>query len=67
MGTTSPEPTAWSSGQVRQESLEERARRKGVSPIASVHDLSREGIWESDQELDEFLEHVRASRQADLA
>jgi hypothetical protein len=47
--------------------LEEQARRKGVRPIRSVHDLAREGIWESDQELDAFLDHVRASRQAETS
>jgi len=38
-----------------------------VKPITSVHDLARDGIWESDEELDAFLEHVRISRQSELA
>lgn len=35
--------------------IEEQARRKGVKPIESVHDLACEGFFESDEELDEFL------------
>jgi hypothetical protein len=50
-----------------RESLEEQAHRKGVRPIRSVHDLARDGVWESDQELDAFLDHVRASRQAETS
>jgi hypothetical protein len=50
-----------------RESLEEQARRKGLRPIVSVRDLARDDIWESDEELDEFLAHVHAARQADRA
>jgi hypothetical protein len=48
-------------------SLDELARRKGVRPVASVEEMAQEGIFESDEELDEFLAHVHAARQADLA
>jgi hypothetical protein len=34
--------------------LDEEARRKGVRPIASIDEL-RADVWESDEELDEFL------------
>jgi hypothetical protein len=34
--------------------LEEQARRKGVRPIASVDEL-RADVFESDEELEEFL------------
>jgi hypothetical protein len=48
-------------------SLDEMARRKGVRPVESVHDMARPGLFESDGELEEFLAHVLASRHADLA
>lgn len=48
-------------------SLDELARRKGVRPVTSVEDMAQEGIFESDEELEEFLAHVHATRQADLA
>jgi hypothetical protein len=46
--------------------LKEQARRKGVRPIASVDEL-RADVFESDQELDEFLAWVAAERKANLA
>lgn len=64
MSSTSPQPSSLPAA-VSRESLEEQARSKGVRPITSVHELARDGIWESDEELDAFLEHVRASRQAE--
>ena len=66
MSSTSPEPVSWPTGPVPQESLEDQARRKGVRPLASVHESAREGIWESEEELDAFLRHVRTSRHAEL-
>lgn len=40
---------------------------RGVRPIASVDELAASDIFESDEELDEFLTAVRADRDADLA
>ena len=48
-------------------SVEELARRQGVHPVESVEDMARPGIFESDQELEDFLAHVDAARRADLA
>ncbi|HVQ90785.1 MAG TPA: hypothetical protein VMU51_07090 [Mycobacteriales bacterium] len=48
-------------------SLDELARQQGVGPVRSVHDMARPHIFESDEELDEFLAHVSASRHANLA
>lgn len=48
-------------------SLDELARTKGVGPVESVEDMAEDGIFESDEELEEFLAHVHADRQADLA
>jgi hypothetical protein len=47
--------------------LDELARRKGVRPVESVEDMAEDGVFESDEELEEFLAHVYASRHADLA
>ncbi|MBQ1012345.1 hypothetical protein KBX53_15550 [Micromonospora sp. M51] len=46
---------------------EELARRQGVQPVASVDDLARPGLFESDEELDEFLTDLYASRRAGAA
>lgn len=48
-------------------SVEELARRQGVRPVASVEDMARPDLFESDEELEEFLAHVYAARHADLA
>jgi hypothetical protein len=47
--------------------VEELARRKGVRPVESVGDMAEDGVFESDEELDEFLAHVHSARQVDLA
>ena len=44
--------------------VEELARRQGVRPIRSADELARDGIWESDEELDAFIADVYASRRA---
>lgn len=46
--------------------LEEQARRKQVRPIESVDEL-RADVFESDDELDEFLADLRAFRHEHLA
>jgi hypothetical protein len=48
-------------------SVEELARRQGVKPITSVEDLVQPGMFESDEELDEFLADLYASRRAGMA
>jgi hypothetical protein len=48
-------------------SLDELARRRGVRPVTSVHDMARPNLFASDEEADAFLAHVANSRQADLA
>jgi len=47
--------------------VEELARRQGVRPIRSAHELARAGIFESDEELDEFLADLYAFRHSDLS
>lgn len=36
-------------------------------PVQSARDLTCDGIFDSDEELDEFLAHVRNTRGSDLA
>jgi hypothetical protein len=44
----------------------EQARRQGVRPIQTVEELVFPEVWESDEELDEFLADLYASRRAAL-
>lgn len=46
--------------------LEQQARRNHVQPIGSVDEL-RADMFESDEELDEFLADLRAFRHGHLA
>ena len=48
-------------------SVEELARRKGVQPVESVDDMARPGLFESDEEWQEFLADLYASRRSGLA
>jgi hypothetical protein len=48
-------------------SVAELAGRQGIGPIESVEELSRPGTFESDEELDEFLADLYASRRAGMA
>lgn len=45
----------------------ELARRQGVGPAASVDDLARPDLFESDEELADFLADLCAARHAGLA
>ena len=47
-------------------SLDQLARRKHVQPIRSAEDLAEDDVFDTDEELDAFLAHVRATRHADL-
>jgi hypothetical protein len=47
--------------------VEELARRQGVRPIASVEDMARPGLFDSDQDWDDFLADLYASRRSGLA
>jgi hypothetical protein len=46
--------------------LEEQARRKDVEPIKSADEL-RADVFESDEELDEFLADLQTFRHANMA
>jgi hypothetical protein len=47
--------------------VEEQARQQGVRPLASADELVVPGMFESDDELDEFLADLYASRRAGMA
>jgi len=44
----------------------EQVRQQGIQPIASVDELVFPGVWESDEELEEFLADLYASRRASM-
>ena len=46
---------------------DELARRQGAKPITSIDELAQPDLWESDQEYEEFLADLYASRRAGLA
>jgi len=48
-------------------SLDELARQQGVRPIKSVAELVRYDVFESDDEVDEFIAFTYAQRRADIA
>jgi hypothetical protein len=47
--------------------VEELARQQGVRPLTSGNDLIQPGMFESNEELDEFLADLYASRRAGMA
>jgi len=65
--TTSSADYAGESPAARPESIEEQVRRKGIRPVESVEDMAQDGVFESDEEVEQFLAHVYAARRADLA
>jgi hypothetical protein len=50
-----------------QVGVAELARRQSVSPVVSVDDLGRPELFESDEELADFLADLYAARHAGLA
>lgn len=65
--TTSSADYAEESPEGRPESIEEQVKRKGVGPVECVEDMAQDGVFESDEEVEQFLAHVYAARHADLA
>jgi len=47
--------------------VEDLARRQRVRPVTSVDEMARPGLFDSDQEWDEFLADLYASRRSGLA
>jgi hypothetical protein len=50
----------------RRESLDEQVRMRGLKPVNTLDDVARDDVFKSDEELDAFLAHVYAERQANL-
>ena len=44
--------------------VDEQAGRKDVRPPVSVGDMAQDGVFKSDEELEQFLAHVCAARHA---
>ena len=65
MSSNAERPPDWPVG-AEHVPAEELARRQGIKPVARVEDMSRPGTFESDEELDEFLADLYASRRAGM-
>ena len=65
--TTNSAGYAEESPEGRPESIDEQVARKGIRPVESVEDMAQDGVFESDEELEQFLAHGYAARHADLA
>ena len=63
MSTGAERQDAGRFGRVR-ETLDEQAKRKGAKPLTSMEELRADGVWESDEELQEFLDYLDRQRQA---
>jgi hypothetical protein len=48
-------------------SVEELARRKGIEHIKTVEELACDGVFDTDEEVEEFLMFVTEQRHANLA
>ncbi len=62
--SSNPERADWLPAPAEHVPAEEQVRRQGVLPIASVDELAFPDVWESDEELNEFLADLYASRRA---
>jgi hypothetical protein len=58
-------PSEWST--VEHVAVDELARRQGVGPVKSVDELARPDLFESDEELADFLADLYSARHTDLA
>jgi hypothetical protein len=67
LSTNSAEPLPEERGTAKHIPAAELARRQGVRPVESIDDLARPDLFESDEELDEFLAMVYADRHTGLA
>ncbi len=61
---TEPAPSPLAADEVP---VEELARRQGIKPVESVDDMARPGLFDSDEEWEEFLADLYASRRAGMA
>jgi hypothetical protein len=47
--------------------VEELARQQGVQPVVSLEELAQPELWESEQEFEDFLADLYASRRSDIS
>jgi hypothetical protein len=66
MSSEAERVSAWPR-RARHVPVAELARRQGVQPIESVEDMARPDLFDSDEEYEEFLADLYASRRADVA
>jgi hypothetical protein len=64
MSSTTEQPGRWSAEEIPTDEL---AKRQGVEPIGSVDELAQPDLWESEQEYQDFLADLYATRHADIA
>lgn len=64
MSSTTERPGRWSAEEIPTDEL---AQRQGVKPIGSVDELAQPDLWESEQEYQDFLADLYATRHADIA
>lgn len=64
MTSTAEHTPDWSEDDVP---VEELARRQGVQPVASLEELAHPELWDSDEEYEEFLNDLYASRRVETA
>ncbi len=48
-------------------SIEDLARLQGVKPVTSLEDMACDGVFESDEELDEFIAFTYKCRREGVA
>jgi hypothetical protein len=65
--TASSAPQSWPYPRSAKPSLDELAAAKGITRPVTIADFPREGIFDTDEELDEFLAFVREQRHEQLA
>ena len=65
MTTLDKQPEAWPPED--DLSFDELAKRLGVRPVRSLTELAQPDLWESDEDYDDFLADLYASRRAGTA
>ncbi len=64
MSSTTEQSGRWPVDEIPTEHL---AKIQGVEPIVSVDELAQPDLWESEQEYQDFLADLYATRQSDIA
>ncbi len=65
--TSNPDQPAAQGQGVGPASVDELARRKGIAHIKTIDELVCDGVFDSDEEVEEFLAFVTEQRHANLA